>query len=136
MNSVIFYYMEGCPWCVKFYDEWSKFEKLAIINGFEAIKIERKSLNSTNLVGGNIQGFPTIRIKNSNGEVFDYNGARTATELLEFSKNHFIVKQNGGGLINNDHKINKYQSKYKNALKQLYSYKINKYSQKLDKLNI
>lgn len=133
MNSVIFYYMEGCPWCVKFYSEWDKFEKLAKTNGFTAKKIERAELNSNNLIGGNIQGFPTIRVQNAKGEVFDYSGNRTANDLLTFAKTHAVIQQqNGGGVVNSN---TSKQSKYKNALRQLYTYKVNKYNQKLEKLN-
>lgn len=143
MSTVVFYYMTGCPWCVKFYDEWDKFVVMANKNGINAQKIERAQMNKQPLIGGQIQGFPTIRVKNAKGDVFDYGGNRTANDLMAFVKEHSqqmgggvksAEKQQLGGGVKSTEK-QQIGGKYKNALRQLYTYKINKYSEKLQKLN-
>jgi hypothetical protein len=134
MNTcqVTLYWMIGCGWCEKFIgsndrnhpdkSEWEKFKILARDNGISTRFIESDEMKAGD---AKVRGFPTITIKVRNGEEVQYEGARTADAILEWATNKCMNVQSGGGEKN----------KYKNLLRQLYVYKLEKYNQKIYKLD-
>lgn len=76
--SVTFYYMDGCGWCEKFKPEWEKFKKL-VPSSVAVKEVEAQKMSEDQQK--KIRGFPTI-VLSKNGKDVDYEGDRTATDLL------------------------------------------------------
>jgi len=81
-DMMVYFYMDGCPHCVKFTPEWDKFAKTAKI---KTKKVESKQMSAEEKQLG-IDGFPTVMLLGSKGPK-KYSGERTASALHEFVKN-------------------------------------------------
>ena len=82
-NTLTYFYMNGCPHCVKFAPEWDKFVN-SNTTGVKTKKVEAQEMSPTHQKLG-VNGFPTIMLLDGNGQkVADYNGARTSTGLTDF----------------------------------------------------
>lgn len=79
--QVTFYFLPGCGWCEKFEPEWEKFEKLAKEKGILTRKVNAKE-ETDEVQQKGITGFPTVIIT-KNGKETDYQGDRTAEDLLK-----------------------------------------------------
>lgn len=83
-KTVTFYFLEGCGWCEKFKPEWASFKELAAKEGIVTREVSA-SENPKEVEEKGIQGFPTV-IVTSGGQDKEYNGERTADDLLKFAK--------------------------------------------------
>ena len=89
-KALVYFWMKGCPHCVKFKGEWEKVAKACQKNkdlnckDYEARDKSGDKLRKLNKV----QGFPTIvlhnRDENKKGKM--YNGPRNAKALLLWAK--------------------------------------------------
>ena len=85
---VTYYYLPKCPYCVKFSDEWSKFETTADAALMQFKKIDGSDpVNKDEIQSENISGYPTIRITTTDGSKIDYKGERTANALSDYVSN-------------------------------------------------
>ena len=83
--TVTYYYLPKCPYCVKFSDEWSKFETTADAALMQFRKIDGSDpVNKDEIQSENISGYPTIRITTTDGSNIDYKGERTADALIDY----------------------------------------------------
>lgn len=85
---VVLYHLEGCPPCRRFIEgeggesEWCKLKKILDKVG---IKHEQYEASEPE-VPDDIDGFPTIRIYKTSEDSIDYEGDRTAKDILTFIK--------------------------------------------------
>lgn len=94
------YYANWCGHCHNFMGEWEKFSKYVDNskekNGLtiKADKFEESAIRDQKptINGKDVRGFPTVKItvKNENGEKaeYEYNGKRTADDLIDHVTNH------------------------------------------------
>ena len=89
--KVVLYHLEGCPPCRRFIEgvkeekggsEWDKLKKLLDKVG---IKYEQYEASEPQ-VPDDVTGFPTIRIFKTSNDFIDYEGDRTAKDILAFIK--------------------------------------------------
>ena len=88
------FHMEGCGHCVMLRPEWEKMKKKV---GSSLILAEIDSNYSslvTNLIGGQVTGFPTLMVIKRGRRIKEYNGPRKENEMLEFVRKTF--KKVGG----------------------------------------
>ena len=82
-NSIfVLYYVDWCPHCQVVKPQWDKLEKDNELN-IEIKKINCEE-NPTIAEEKEIEGFPTIQLEHSNGEVKSYDGERTYRGFKEF----------------------------------------------------
>lgn len=85
--TVTYYYLPKCPYCVKFSDEWAKFEGTADPSLMESKPIDASDPKYKDLIASEgVNGYPTIRIS-KNGNTVDYKGERTASALIDYVSN-------------------------------------------------
>ena len=82
--TITYYFLPGCGWCQKFMPEWEKFAQLAKKEGFETAKVNAQE-NPEEVSKKGITAFPTVEVV-KNGTATEYNGERTAEDLLNFVK--------------------------------------------------
>ena len=75
-DMMVYFYMDGCPHCVKFTAEWVKFASSTKMN---TKKVEPKQINAQEK-GLGVYGFPTVMLLGSKGPK-KYDGPRTASAL-------------------------------------------------------
>ena len=83
------FHMEGCGHCVMLRPEWDKMKKKV---GSSLILAEIDSNYSslvTNLIGGQVMGFPTLMVIKRGRRIKEYNGPRKENEMLEFVRKTF-----------------------------------------------
>ena len=85
--TVTLYWMENCPHCVQFKDEWSKYKIMAAEKGEVNTRDYEATRDKSVVQAAGVTGFPTIRYSDGKGSV-DYDGSRTAIEL-----NNWVVAQ-------------------------------------------
>lgn len=83
-TKVIYYYLPGCGWCQKFMPEWDKFVELAKAAGIETEKVNAQE-NAEEVTKKGINAFPTVHVVKG-GKATEYDGERTAEEILKFAK--------------------------------------------------
>lgn len=83
-TKVVYYFLPGCGWCQKFMPEWEKFEKLAKDAGIDTEKVNAQE-NAEEVSKKGITAFPTIHVVKA-GKPVEYEGERTADELMKFAK--------------------------------------------------
>lgn len=76
--------LPGCGWCEKFKPEWAKFTDMAKKEGFNTKTIDAQEQSELVTQKG-ITAFPTVQVE-KNGKTVEYNGNRTAEDLLKFVK--------------------------------------------------
>ena len=83
-STLTYFYMDGCPHCVKFAPEWDNFSQN--YNGsLKVRKVEQKTMSEQEKSLG-IQGFPTVMVIDKNGKAeTTYDGPRTAEGLKSFT---------------------------------------------------
>lgn len=84
-TKVTYYFLPGCGWCQKFMPEWEKFVKLAKEEGIETEKVNAQE-NAEDVTKKGITAFPTIHVGKGGSKPVEYNGDRTAEDLLKFAK--------------------------------------------------
>jgi len=89
----ILVYMEGCGPCNATRPEWNKIQSQKNVLVVDLNKdLLDKELEQ--FIGG-IDGFPTMKIIHPNGNKIDYNGDRTAKDLIQWIDSHIDVKKGG-----------------------------------------
>lgn len=82
-KTLTYFYMNGCPHCVKFTPEWDKFAS-SNATGIKTQKVEAGEMSPAHHKLG-INGFPTIMLLDgSEKKMSDYNGPRTSNGLTDF----------------------------------------------------
>lgn len=76
--TVTFYKMAGCPHCIDFEPEWTKFKSLALTAGIVPVEKDSKDPSKPD----SIRSFPTITIQKGSGAYTEYKGDRTADALV------------------------------------------------------
>lgn len=82
-NSVfVLYYVNWCPHCRVVKPEWEKLEEDNDLN----IVVKKINCEENEKIAEekNIEGFPTIQLEYTNGEVKSYEGERTYSGFKEF----------------------------------------------------
>jgi len=115
-NDVKFYYfyMENCPWCIKFSDEWNKIK-----SKYDHYECERSDMKNSSeakeiqdTLDLRIKTYPSIFIK-VNNLYYKYNGERTLEKMLEYiAKIIHKNKSQKGGNIDYRNKYKKYKEMY------------------------
>ena len=79
------YYMDGCPACINFQDEWNKAASSSPHKHVQFVKLNSNFMNRAKI--SPVAGFPTVRLITASGEhTFDED--RTAEKLLGFILKH------------------------------------------------
>jgi len=79
------YYMDGCPACINFQDEWNKATRTSPHKHVQFVKLNSNIMNRAKI--SPVSGFPTVRLITATGEhTFDED--RTAEKLLGFILKH------------------------------------------------
>ena len=79
------YYMDGCPACINFQDEWNKAASSSPHKHVQFVKLNSNFMNRAKI--STVAGFPTVRLITASGEhTFDED--RTAENLLGFILKH------------------------------------------------
>lgn len=83
---VTYFFMPNCPWCQKFKPEWDKFKAEADASGIKTEEIDATDDKNAKLVSDKgVTGFPTVIVTVA-GKDNEYNGERTAADLMKFVK--------------------------------------------------
>lgn len=86
---IIFYYMEGCPACIKFKPIWNKFKQQVKHKNLLFVEVNSNYVHCLNIK--NIQFFPTIKFVNKN-KIATFNMERTIAKLNKFVNNNIRQK--------------------------------------------
>ena len=78
---VVYFYLDGCPHCIKFTPEWEEFVKKTKLKT-KKVEAKKMSLYERTL---RISGFPTVMILGPNGPM-TYKGGRKAEDLLKIEE--------------------------------------------------
>ena len=82
-KQIIYFHMETCTYCKRFNPIWDEF--YSRYNGdLKLTKIEANDAGDDMLSSYNVKGFPTIILKDVNGNIKHYNGNRTLRDLEDF----------------------------------------------------
>lgn len=84
-KKVVLYYSPTCGHCHAFMDTWNKFEMFANSNK-NMYTIATKINCSENEC--KVDGYPTVLLYKSNGDVVQFDKERTFENLLDFVKNN------------------------------------------------
>jgi len=122
-KEITLYYADWCGHCQKFKPQWEILKKSLDKYGVSYNEYE-DSKDSSMISKNNIQGFPTIRIK-QNGKEYEYIGPRQATEILH----ELNVLPN----INNKKDVKKFVEQ-SGGVDDFYKYKLEKYRTKYNEL--
>jgi hypothetical protein len=95
--TLVFLYMNGCGWCEKFKPEWDRFSSTygpsLAANGVALVSYERSDAGAKQY-DNYVQGYPTVLLAKSDGNVTVFQGDRTPQGLAEFLKqNGYTLKQ-------------------------------------------
>ena len=82
----VLYYVNWCPHCRVVKPEWDKLEQDNDLNNVIIKKINCEE-NEKIAEEKNIEGFPTIQLEYTNGEVKSYDGERNYAGFKEFLNN-------------------------------------------------
>jgi len=82
-TMVTLYFAKWCGHCNDFKPEWEKLKNSKI--GVEFAEYE-EGKDDDKITDANIQGYPTIKI-NKGGKIEEYNGNRTADDIIFYLKN-------------------------------------------------
>ena len=88
------FHMKGCGHCVLLRPEWEKMKKRVKSSVILAEIDSNYSSQVTNLIGGQVTGFPTLMVIKRGRRIKEYNGPRKENEMLEFVRKTF--KKVGG----------------------------------------
>jgi len=88
--QLIYFYMEGCPYCVQFDPVWKELckkidDKIIMTNKFEKDEKDSNNISKKILKEYNkpVEGYPTILIK-INDKFYKYTGSRTVNDIINF----------------------------------------------------
>jgi len=79
------YYMDGCPACINFQDEWNKAASSSPHKHVQFVKLNSNIMNRAKI--SPVLGFPTVRLITATGE-HTFEEDRTAEKLLGFILKH------------------------------------------------
>lgn len=80
---VKYYYLEKCPYCVKFNPEWDKFVS-EMGRAIETVKVDGDKED----IPSYVKGFPFVEISIGSQLPKEYTGERTATAMVEYVNNY------------------------------------------------
>lgn len=100
MTKVTLYYANWCGHCKNFKPTWDALKKVFTKNNIDYSEFEDEE-NEAEIANAGVQGFPTIKISNDEGE-YEYAGARTPDAIL----NEVLPNLQMGGFKNNKYIIN------------------------------
>jgi glutaredoxin len=86
--TITFYYLEKCPWCVKFKPIWENFEQKVKETNLQVITRSVDGANPVNekeISKNNITGFPHVQLESDKGPVV-FKEDRTVDNLISFVK--------------------------------------------------
>ena len=91
-HIIIYYYMDGCPWCVRLDPIWKKFKTQAksIFPKLKVVKIENQNRTLLNFDSG-VFSYPTIKLYNNGKEIAQFDEERTVNNILNFIKKQNLV---------------------------------------------
>lgn len=79
------YYMDGCPACINFQDEWNKAASSSPHKDVQFVKLNSNYMDRSPVPS--VMGFPTVRLITASG-VHTFDEDRTAEKLLGFILKH------------------------------------------------
>ena len=82
---LIKYYMDGCPACINFQDEWNKATRTSPHKHVQFVKLNSNVMERSPVP--NVSGFPTVRLITSSS-IHTFDEDRTAEKLLGFILKH------------------------------------------------
>ena len=90
--TVVCYYATWCGYSRQFLPEWAKFEQYVKDNLTQvtAVKIKCEGDKEAECSSKGVEGYPTVILYSAAGEGVQFNGERTAEELIEFCKRYTI----------------------------------------------
>lgn len=86
--TITFYYLEKCPWCIKFKPIWEQFEQKV---GETGLQVKTRTVDGADPVNekeiskNNITGFPHVQLESDKGSVV-FKEDRTVDNLISFVK--------------------------------------------------
>ena len=88
------FHMKGCGHCIILRPEWDKMKKKVDSSLILSEIDSNYSSLVTNLIGGQVTGFPTLMVIKRGRRIKEYNGEREEEEMLKFIRETF--KKVGG----------------------------------------
>jgi len=79
------YYMDGCPACINFQDEWNKATRTSPHKHVQFVKLNSNYMDRSPVPS--VAGFPTVRLITASG-IHTFDEDRTAEKLLGFILRH------------------------------------------------
>jgi thioredoxin-like negative regulator of GroEL len=91
---IIYYYMKGCPWCVRLDPIWRKFKNVAHMSNKQLIVIKVETQNKELLsFEPDANMFPTIKLYNKGKELSTFEEERSVDNLVNFVKAHNLLSK-------------------------------------------
>lgn len=84
---MVLFYMKGCHFCGLMKQSWNDFKQNSPINHGEVGAHDMADYNPVSNEES-IRGFPTLRLYNKGKLVKEYEGDRSASDMLKFVKKH------------------------------------------------
>jgi thiol-disulfide isomerase/thioredoxin len=91
-NTIVFFYMDGCPYCIKSEPYWNELKK-KYGKDFKCYKVESKDVDSNLKEILGLSGFPHFLI-NKNGKKINSSGSKDS--LKELEEGLQLSKSSGG----------------------------------------
>jgi glutaredoxin len=81
-NIIVYFYMNGCPYCIKTQPIWNQLKKTKLSKKFKFADIEKSELPEFIRQQKSIQGFPHFIIRNQGNELSSPGSKNTLSELM------------------------------------------------------
>lgn len=94
--KVVYYYMEGCPYCIKTTPLWNKVKKMGF--PYKFYEVEHETIPSE----FGISGFPQFHIREKDGTVRVVEGSRDTVKELQSA----LGLKSGGGRFRTRRSVN------------------------------
>jgi len=91
-NWLVWYHADWCGHCKRMVDQWNNL-KNNLGKNVHTAKVQDEVVNKLNYKA-QIQGFPTIEMRRDGHKIAEYNGDRTAEDLMKFAMSN--SRQKGG----------------------------------------
>ena len=110
MSTIKLYFADWCGYCKRFKPTWDQLKPFFEQNNINYFEYDVDTSDGKQQIEkDNVGGFPTIRIKKSSEDEYEYEGDRS----VEAIQNELVPMQRGGNSLNNQQMKEKYL-RYKN----------------------
>jgi thiol-disulfide isomerase/thioredoxin len=82
-NVIIFFHMEGCPYCIKTRPFWNQLKKAKLNNKYKFYEIESADVSPQLREQKNISGYPHFIVRTDGQEIGSSGSKNSLQELIE-----------------------------------------------------